>query len=257
MTEKERKELDELGYLILPEFMDLEFCRALAERTEALFTAEGAKAGCEFRLEPDARRLANMVDKGEIFEQVISMPEILEYIQYVLGPEFKLSSLNARSPLPFTDRPQPLHADMGLLPDEKGYAVCNTLWMLDDFTVDNGGTRVVPGSHRWGKLPQEALGDPYAPHPQEVIVTGKAGTVVVFNSHTWHGGTANHSADRRLCLHGFYVRRDLPQQQYQKMLLRPETQAHLSPELRKILALDDSLNDALSAEGHSRSGFLK
>ena len=257
MKAAEKNQLDELGYVVLPGFMSAELCSQLGKETEALFAREGERAGSEFRLEPDARRLANMVDKGEIFERIISMPEILEYIGYVLGPEFKLSSLNARAPLPYTNQPQPLHADMGLVPDAKGYAVCNTLWMLDDFTVENGGTRVVPGSHLWGKLPQEMLPDPYAPHPDEIIVTGKAGTVVVFNSHAWHGGTANRTADRRLALHGFYVRRDLPQQQYQKALLRPETQAHLTPELRRILALDDPLNDELSAAGHSKSGFLK
>jgi hypothetical protein len=58
-------------------------------------------------------------------------------------------------------------------------------------------------------------------------------------------------------MHGFYCRDDKPQQQYQKNLLRPETQAALSSELRRILALDDPRNDELSATGSGRSGFLK
>jgi hypothetical protein len=58
-------------------------------------------------------------------------------------------------------------------------------------------------------------------------------------------------------MHGFYCRRDKPQQQYQKRLLRPETQQRLGPELRKLLALDDPLNDQLSATGSNQSGFLK
>jgi DNA invertase Pin-like site-specific DNA recombinase len=42
-----------------------------------------------------------------------------------------------------------------------------------------------------------------------------------------------------------------------KKLLRPETQRSLSPELRRLLALDDPLNDELSAVFSGRSGFLK
>jgi ectoine hydroxylase-related dioxygenase (phytanoyl-CoA dioxygenase family) len=129
--------------------------------------------------------------------------------------------------------------------------------MLDDITPANGPIRMVPGSHRWGKLPQDVLPDPAAPHPEEVLLTGKAGTVVVMNAHLWHGGLGNHTAAPRTALHAFYCRRDRPQQQYQKRLLRPAVQSSLSPELRDLLALDDPLNDAISAEVAVRSGFLK
>jgi hypothetical protein len=58
-------------------------------------------------------------------------------------------------------------------------------------------------------------------------------------------------------MHAFYCRSDKPQQQYQKRLLRPGVQAALGPELRALLALDDPLNDELSAAPAVRSGFLK
>jgi hypothetical protein len=57
-------------------------------------------------------------------------------------------------------------------------------------------------------------------------------------------------------VHAFYCRRDKPQQQYQKGLLRAEVQARLSPELRMLLALDDPVNDALAQSSTPRSGFL-
>jgi ectoine hydroxylase-related dioxygenase (phytanoyl-CoA dioxygenase family) len=129
--------------------------------------------------------------------------------------------------------------------------------MLDDFTHDNGPTRMVPSSHKWGTRPQDVLADPLAPHPQEVLLTGKAGSIAVMNAHMWHGGTANRTAAPRLAMHGFYCRRDKPQQQYQKQLLDPAVQASLSPDLRRILALDDRLNDELSATVTVRSGFMK
>jgi ectoine hydroxylase-related dioxygenase (phytanoyl-CoA dioxygenase family) len=143
------------------------------------------------------------------------------------------------------------------LPDEKGYCVCNTIWLLDDFTSDNGPTRIVPGTHNSGRFPQDVLGDPTAPHPEEITVLAPAGSVVVMNTHAWHGGTANRTDAPRRAIHSFYCRWDKPQQQYQKRLLRPETQAALSPELRRLLALDDPMNDQLCEQTTGMSGFMK
>src|SRR5262249_60700768 len=99
--------------------------------------------------------------------------------------------------------------------------------------------------------------DPAAPHTARHLVVGPGADVILRNPPLWHGGTANQSDALRRSLHAFFVRGDQPQQQYQKRLLRLETQAALSPELRRILALDDPRNDELSAHGSGRSGFLR
>ena len=257
MTEREKSQLDEQGYVVLHRFMSGAYLQEVCDRVEELFIEEGGRAGSEFKQEEQTRRLANLVDKGEVFRQAVVMPEILERVEHVLGADFKLSSLNVRSANPHSDWTQPLHADMGLVPDAKGNAVCNTLWMLDEFTRENGALRLVPGTHRAGKVPQDVLADPKAPHPDEILVTAPAGTVVVMNAHLWHGGTANRTERQRRAMHGFYCRGDIAQQQYQRKLLSPETVAALTPELRKVLALDDSRNDSLSAVGSGRSGFLR
>ena len=250
------RRLDEDGYVRLEGFIAPDRHRRLVERIDALFAAEGDAAGAEFRQEPGARRLANLADKGAVFLDCVVDETVGAYLAHVLGPRFKLSSLNARSANPHSAESQPLHVDAGALPDENGYWVCNTVWLLDDFTTENGALRVVPGTHRSGQRPQDVLTDPEATHPEEVLVTGRAGDLVVMNSHLWHGGTANRTDRRRLALHAFYCRWDKPQQQYQKALLRPATVAALSPTARAMLALDDPANDALSAEG-GRSGFMK
>jgi hypothetical protein len=251
------RRLDEEGYRVLDGFMTPRLLARLRERVEQLFAEEGDAAGAEFKPEPGCRRLANLADKGDVFLEVIADPRVLAYVRHVLGPDVKLSSLNAHSVNPGGSGAQPLHADMAAVADEKGYWVCNTVWMLDDFTADNGALRVVPGSHRRRELPQQALADPLADHPDQVVVTGRAGTVVVLNAHAWHAGTANRTGCPRTAVHAFYCRRDRPQQQYQKRLLRPEVQRSLSAQLRDLLALDDPLNDRLSAEVAVRSGFLK
>ena len=257
MNDQQRRELDENGFVLLPDCMGPDLLAELRARIGELFEEEGDRAGHEFRTEEHARRLANLVDKGGVFRRAIVLPAVLDGVRHVLGPAIKLSSLNARSADPETEIGQPLHVDMAAIPDERGYWVCNTVWMLDDFTTENGPTRMVPGSHKWGRRPQDVLKDPYAPHPDEILLTGRAGSIAVMNAHLWHGGTANRTASPRLAMHGFYCRRDKPQQQYQKALLRPEVQASLSPELRWLLALDDPLNDELSANVAVRSGFMK
>ena len=258
MTGQQKRQLDEDGYVVLEGLIGREgLLGPLRSRILELFEQEGERAGSEFRTEPNAHRLANLVDKGDVFGRAIVLPDVLECVRHVLGPDIKLSSLNARSADPDSDTAQPLHVDMAAVPDERGYWVCNTVWMLDDFTSENGATRMIPGSHKWGQRPQDVLADPMAPHPGEVLLTGPAGTVAVMNAHLWHGGTANRTAAPRLAMHAFYCRRDKPQQQYQKQLLGRELQASLDAELRWLLALDDPLNDGLSANVTARSGFLK
>ena len=257
MTAAQIRQLQTEGYLTLPAVIDAEWLEALRAATARQLELEGANAGSEFRKEANSQRLANLVDKGQVFQRVICHPEVLQAAEAVLGPDFKLGSLNYRAAEPLSNSAQPLHCDMGALPDAKGNAVFNSIWLLDDFTPENGATRFVPGSHVSGKLPQEALADPWAAHPQERLALGAAGDVILMNAHLWHGGTANRSAAPRRSLHAFFVRGDQPQQQYQKRLLRPETQESLSSDLRRILALDDARNDLLSEQSSGRSGFLR
>lgn len=257
VSEAQRRQLDSDGFVVIEKYLDRTTLGVLRRRIDELFEIEGDSAGSEFKHEPGARRLANCVDKGEIFEQCIQMPEILAGTGAIITERFKLSSLNVRSTNARTSEAQPLHMDMGAIPDELGYWVSNTVWMIDDFTSENGAIRAVPGTHKLGKLPQDVLEDPTASHPDEVLVTGPAGTVVVMNAHCWHGGTANRTDKSRCAMHSFYCRWDKPQQQWQKNLLRPETQARLSPKLRELLALDDAENDRITSTNTVRSGFLK
>ena len=234
LSHDEKQFLDEQGYLPLPEIMNHAQVDALRTRFDELVEEEGEKAGTEVHQEAGTNRLSNLVDKGEIFEICFTHPRVLAAMRHVLGPDFRLSSLNGRAALPGQGL-QGLHADWGTGVEPGDYYVCNSIWLLSDFTEQNGATRVVPGSNRSGQHPKDALDDPTAPHPEEVILTAPAGTVVVFNSHTWHGGTLNRSDDPRYGLHSYFTRRDQRQQTAQKALLSEETKARLSEAARVIL----------------------
>jgi ectoine hydroxylase-related dioxygenase (phytanoyl-CoA dioxygenase family) len=225
--------LDRDGYAPLPGILSGAQLDAIRTRLAELLAAEGDQAGLEVHQEAGTDRLADLINKGEMFWPCFTDPRVLACMSRVLG-DFKLSSLNFRAALPGHGR-QNLHGDWGGPVEPGDYQVCNSIWLLDDFTPDNGATRVVPGSHRFGTVPRLALADPAAPHPDEVLVTGPAGTVVIFNSHLWHGGTQNRTDRPRRALHSYFTRRNHGQQLDQKKYIRPETQAALTPAAQFIL----------------------
>ena len=87
MNPDETDQLARQGYVVLENFMSPELLAGLRARVEELFEIEGQNAGSEFRQEAGTRRLANLVDKGDLFRQMVAMPEILERVEGVIGPE--------------------------------------------------------------------------------------------------------------------------------------------------------------------------
>jgi hypothetical protein len=228
-----RDRLDRDGYAPLPGVLTAAQVETMRIRLDGLLAAEGDRAGIEVHQESGTDRLADLLNKHPAFDVCFTDPRVLAGVAHVLG-EFKLSSLNFRAARPGQGH-QPLHADWGQPVGSGDYQVCNSIWLLDDSTAGNGATRVVPGSHRLGALPREAMADPAAPHPGEVQLIAPAGTVVIFNSHLWHGGTRNRTGRPRRALHSYFTRRDQPQQLDQRKYLRPDTFARLSPAARFVL----------------------
>lgn len=234
LSPEEKTFLDENGYLPLPGILPEDVRAAMVRRVDELAAMEGDKAGSEVHQEAGTTRLSDLVNKDSIFEVCFTHPKVLAAISHVLGGDLKLSSLNFRAALPGHGL-QALHCDWGKAVEPGDYYVCNSIWLLDKFTAENGATRVVPGSNRSGKRPQEVLADPSAPHSDQVLLTAPAGTVVVFNSHTWHGGTLNRTDQPRRALHSYFCRRDQKQQLDQAAYIRPETCARLSEAAQTIL----------------------
>ena len=234
LSQAEKDQLDRDGYLPLPNILSAEQMARIHQRTDELIAIEGAEAGKEVHQEAGTIRLADLVNKDPIFEVCFTHPRVLAAIDHVLRGDLKLSSLNFRAALPGFGL-QSLHADWGSAVEPGDYFVCNSIWLLDDFTASNGATRVVPGSHRSGKMARDVMADPTQTQPGEVLLTAPAGTVVIFNSHTWHGGTLNRTDHPRRAMHSYFTRRDQQQQLNQKAYIRPETYQRLSPAARFIL----------------------
>lgn len=234
LTEAERTRLDTDGFLPLPGILTPQQIAALTSRLAALLNDEGEQAGKEVHQEAGTDRLSDLVNKDPLFAICFTHPRVLAGIAHVLNGDLKLSSLNSRAAQP-GEGLQALHADWGgpVAPGE--YQVCNSIWLLDDFTEHNGATRVVPGTHRSSGLPGDAMPDRKAAHPHEQKLLAPAGTVVIFNSHVWHGGTLNRTDQPRRALHSYFCRRNQPQQLDQRAFIRPTTYARLSEAARYIL----------------------
>src|SRR5205814_506285 len=106
----------------------------------------------------------------------------------------------------------------------------NIVWMLDDFTVENGATRIVPGSHRKGRWPM--LGEDVDAIP----ITGRAGSALCFEARTWQQTGPNVTTDQyRHALLTYFCRPWIRQQENLTVSLRPDVVAGASQRFRELV----------------------
>lgn len=237
LTDAERESIDRDGFLRIDGALTPAQAAAMKDRIQELVDLEGENAGIEVHTETGTDRLGDLVNKDPMFDICFTHPRVLACAQQILGGDLRLSALNSRTSLPGYGRHE-LHADSGSRIKPGDYENAMSIWMLVDFTEDNGPTRVVPGSHRWGKFAAEEMDDPVADHPDQVHLTGKAGTVYVFNAHIWHGGTQNNSTEKRAAAFALFGRRDVPQYIDQRKYIRPETYERLDDAARYLLDVE-------------------
>tara|TARA_Y100000588_G_scaffold337721_1_gene379357 strand:+ start:2249 stop:3049 length:801 start_codon:yes stop_codon:yes gene_type:complete len=132
---------------------------------------------------------------------------VIEPVQGILGPHIKISFTTATINMPENPRGT-WHADWPFNQNNAGHVEApypdvpmhiTTLWMLSPFSEENGGTLIVPGSHREPNNPTCDIGvDPSAPYPGEINACGDAGSVLVLDSRMWHSTAANTTSDPRV-----------------------------------------------------------
>ncbi len=134
-------------------------------------------------------------------------PRIMAIMRELFGKHVRISMLTGLVTGPGLKRGV-VHADWpfkqsnaSCVPSPYPDVVMNivTMWMLSDYTVDNGGTIVVPGSHKRDESPHEnGRYSPTAEYEGEVRLTGKAGDVGLFDARTWHAAAANQTDQPRV-----------------------------------------------------------
>ena len=176
-----KADLDEHGYCIVADALSPDEVTALRTRITEQAAAERARA-LDYHYQAEAEGddvnqwVYQLINKGEEFQNLALHPTARALATHILGAEHILSSLDAHITHP-GNKTMPLHADQWWMPQpvapgtphgrqgdmtrETGPfgeptratvpinppLVANMMWMANDFTVANGATRIVPGSH--------------------------------------------------------------------------------------------------------------
>ena len=242
LTESEKHQLDQQGFLLLENLIPPDTATQLRERSLALATAE-QKAGKNYAYlaNNSAQRVWNLIDKGDIFEEAIQQPKMLAAMEYLLGADCTLSSFTVNVLYPGAPDAG-LHIDYPLsglpTPRPSFPMVANSVWFLDDFTLENGATSCVPESHR--RL--EALPEPGVEYADEVQICGPRGSVLIVNGAIWHGSSENKTNVPRVGLLGFFCRSILKPQQAHFELVSDEVISRATPTLKRLLGFDSLPN---------------
>lgn len=215
-----KADLDEHGYCIVADALSPDEVTALQTRITEQAAAERARA-LDYHYQAEAEGddvnqwVYQLINKGEEFQNLALHPTARALATHILGADHILSSLDAHITHP-GNKTMPLHADQWWMPQpvapgtphgrqgdmtrETGPfgeptratvpinppLVANMMWMANDFTVANGATRIVPGSHLSGCLP-----DPERTDYGEIPIEAPAGSVLVWEGRTWHAAGLN------------------------------------------------------------------
>jgi ectoine hydroxylase-related dioxygenase (phytanoyl-CoA dioxygenase family) len=175
------------------------------------------------------RRVYALFRKVRGFDRLAVDPLVLGVLDQILGPHYQLSGPVAIDIGP-GETSQGMHQDdiVYPLPFPHAPVVFNTMWALDDFTEENGATRVVPGSHDTSSQdpPDEA---------NALTATMPAGSVLFYVGTVWHEGGANRTDERRLGVILEYVVSWLRAQETHLLAVPPEVVRTLPPRLQELL----------------------
>jgi ectoine hydroxylase-related dioxygenase (phytanoyl-CoA dioxygenase family) len=228
--ERALADVRDYGYCVVAPVLSEE---ELTELRETLVkAAEEDKANGSAWYSNGNHKLFMLLNRGDVFSRLVQHPIALRLVADVLGPDALLSSVTANITQP-GNIAQLLHTDQQYVREPWSYpATVNVLWMLDDFTEENGATRVVPRSHLIGAAPKDAS-------MPTIPAVGPAGGLVLMDGRLWHGSGANVTVDRtRAAILAYYCMPFIRQQENVFRSLDPAIRRELSPELRKLLGYD-------------------
>jgi ectoine hydroxylase-related dioxygenase (phytanoyl-CoA dioxygenase family) len=204
ISAEEGQTLDRDGYVVLKNVIDEDLLSTL----RAAFNAGcGSPGGSAVVKESGTRHANDLANRDKAFEVVYTNPRLLAAVYHVLKVEFRVTQIGGRDPLPGYGQ-QGLHADWPGRSRGEPFRIVTAIWLLDDFTPENGATRVVPGTHHLLGSPPKSFADPASRHPDQKIIVAKAGSVLVFNGHLWHSGTTNKSSHSRRVVQCVFVGRN-------------------------------------------------
>ncbi len=237
ITEAQKKQLDEQGCIVIPDVFSEE--EIVMYRADILRLAEQEKQdGSALRHTNDhGQHVRWLMNKGEIYEKLIAHPKVMPFFEHLLGADYTLSTLTSNIIDPgATDGGYHVDNVLGTMPEPLPSfpLVVNSLWLLDDFTPENGGTRHVPGIHLQRIKPPPGT----THHPDEVRLSAPKGSVFLFNGAVWHSAGANKTDQQRIALICFCCRSFIKPMFDFVHFLKPDVIERATPTMRRIYGFD-------------------
>ncbi len=235
--EQAKRDISEFGLAIIPDVLkgdDLKRVRdALYRAAEAdRKRAREQKFGLDYEHDSTNQRVWNVLSRDPVFEDLVTHPKAMELVKFIIGWPCLLGNISANITGPGGGE-MVLHADQIFVPtpwpdEPQG---CNVAWCVDDFTDENGATRMVPGSHKWHRPPREDEAG-----IDTVAMEAPAGAIVVFESRIWHKTGHNSTKDQtRAGVFGWYHKPIYRQQENWFLSLQPSVKDFASDEMLTLL----------------------
>ena len=191
-----KKKMDEDGFIILEELISPQECQHFKsllesdfERYSPFYPSSKNKTAHSLENKSNEKVVFNLQNKNLEYYKLFSHPEVIKVLDATLKPgsykdsePYHLMNTSARCPLPGA-KGQQLHLDSNLS-GCKVPIIVNVLWMLDDFTKENGATRVLKGSHLLNSYAEDGK-----TYPDEICAEAPKGSALIFNASLWHGGS--------------------------------------------------------------------
>ena len=229
------------GYVIVPGLLDAAQLERVRAGMEPLFAATRRMFAA---LDPSSARqpfhVHNVLAKSRAADEVAVNPLLRAIVGGVLGLDFLLhAGAIAMSPDPGCSA-QRLHRDDGsfpLFPRPRLPLVVTAAFALDDFTADNGATRIIPRSCCWAASREPAANE-------AIACEMPAGSMLLWDGAVFHGGGANVTTEQWRRTLTFNYTRGWLRTQYNQFLSIPRRLALSLPR-----ELQHDLGYQLSARG--------
>lgn len=237
--------LEEAGCLVVTDVSTMEQCEALrAELADTMAATPVTMNNDPKDFYPGhTRRVTSLVANSETAREFIMHEAPKTVCDHFLlpnsaGGRYQLH-VSAAIEIGPGARKQALHREEDTLPYfqiPRPHLVVATMWAISDFTADNGGTLLVPGSHKW-EADRRA-------EPNEIgIAQMPAGSVLFWLGGTLHAGGANVSNEWRYGVILSYSVGWLRQEENQSLVVPLEVSRSLAPKLQDMLG--NTANGAL------------
>ena len=189
------------------------------------------------------RRVWNLLNKGQVFVDMVQHPLVMKVFGKILGRQFILGSFAANRLLPGAPGQEP-HIDYPYWdlhdPDEfpaginAGFHMnCQSLISLHEFSAENGATAVVPGSQTRGLYPSKETFD-----DEHIQLTCPPGSLLLFVGMIWHCSMPNNSSGERTSVLGQYLPKFVKPMEALDRSVDAAVRDAATPELHQLLGLD-------------------